>query len=156
MGWTERLADIWPHVAVGLTLFVSIVTSGYVVLYKRDSRSAVIWVAFIWLAPIIGSIAYLAFGVNRVRLRARALRGKSAWYQPVPPTVTCAPGHGGEALPKDLTRLRELAEFIGKVVEIPLVPGNKIQILVNGEEAYPEMLEAIRSAKKTISFCTYI
>ena len=74
MGWAERLADIWPHVAVGLTLFVSIVTSGYVVLYKRDSRSAVIWVAFIWLAPIIGSISYLAFGVNRIRLRARALR----------------------------------------------------------------------------------
>ena len=91
MGWTARLAEIWPHVAVVLTLFVSIVTSGYVILYKRDSRSAIIWVAFIWLAPIIGSISYLAFGVNRIRLRARALRGKSAWYQPVPPTISKSP-----------------------------------------------------------------
>ena len=151
-----RLQDIWPHIAVVLTLFISIVTSGYVILYKRDSRSAVIWVAFIWLAPLLGSILYLGFGVNRVRLRARALRGKSAWYQPVPPTITCTPEHGGEILPGELAGLKPLAEFIGKVVEKPLVPGNRVRILENGDEAYPEMLEAIRGAKKSICFCTYI
>ena len=156
MGWTGRLADLWPHVAVILTLFVSIVTSGYVILYKRDSRSAVIWVAFIWLAPIIGSISYLAFGVNRIRLRARALRGKSAWYQPVPPTISCAPEHSGDLLPKELESLKTLANFTGKVVEKELVPGNHLEILVNGDEAYPAMLEAIRAAKRTITFCTYI
>jgi cardiolipin synthase A/B len=156
MGFVERVVDLWPHIAVILTIFISIVTSGYVILYKRDSRSAVIWVAFIWLAPILGSVAYLAFGVNRVRLRARALRGKSAWYQPVPPTISCAEGHGGEVLPRELERLGRLAEFVGKVVEKPLACGNRIKVLVNGDEAYPEMLEAIRSAKKTLSFCTYI
>lgn len=152
----ERLLSVWPHIAVVLTLFISIVTSGYVILYKRDSRSAVIWVAFIWLAPLLGSIAYLAFGVNRVRLRARALRGRSAWYHPVPPTIECAPEHGGEALSGELSHLRPLAEFIGKVVEKSLVPGNRLRILINGDEAYPDMLEAIRSAKSSISFCTYI
>ena len=156
MGWMARLLDIWPHVAVVLTLFISIVTSGNVILYKRDSRSAVIWVAFIWLAPLLGSILYLAFGVNRVRLRARALRGKSAWFQPVPPTISCAPEHNGEVLPKELAELRPLAEFTGKVAEKALAPGNKLKILVNGDEAYPAMLQAIREAKKTISFCTYI
>lgn len=156
MGAMGRLADIWPHVAVALTLFISIVTSGYVILYKRDSRSAVIWVAFIWLAPIIGSLAYLAFGVNRVRLRARALRGKSAWYQPVPPTICCAPEHSGDDLPKDLASLKTLADFTGRVVEKELVPGNHLEILENGDEAYPAMLEAIRGATKTVSLCTYI
>lgn len=151
-----RLLDIWPHVAVVLTLFVSIITSGYVILYKRDSRAAVIWVAFIWLAPIIGSISYLAFGVNRVRLRARALRGKSAWYQPVPPTIDCEPHHGGDLLPKELESLKTLADFTGKVVEKQLVPGNHLKILVNGDEAYPAMLKGIQDAQRTISFCTYI
>src|SRR6185295_13086568 len=111
------LREIWPHIAVVLTLFVSIITSGYVILYKRDSRSAVLWVAFIWLLPVIGAIAYLIFGVNRIRLRARALRGKSAWYQPVPPTIQCAPENSGQVLPPELGSLRTLADFIGKVVE---------------------------------------
>lgn len=152
----EWLHEVWPHVAVILTLFISIVTSGYVVLYKRDSRAAVMWVAFIWLAPIIGSLAYLAFGVNRIRLRARALHGRSAWYQPVPPTISVADENSGRFLPPELTKLRTLADFIGKVVEKPLVPGNRLQILENGDEAYPAMLAAIDGATKSISFCTYI
>src|SRR5690349_17950052 len=130
----DLLRDIWPHIAVILTIFVSVITSGYVILYKRDSRSAILWVAFIWLIPVIGAIAYLAFGVNRIRLRARALRGKSAWYQPVPPTLDCAPENSGALLPPELSSLRPLAEFIGKVVEKPLVPGNNLKILVNGDE----------------------
>jgi cardiolipin synthase len=156
MGFWSYLREVWPHIAVVLTLFVSIVTSGYVILYKRDSRSAIIWVAFIWLAPLLGSIAYLAFGVNRIRLRARALRGKSAWYQPVPPTIACAPEHSGALLPPEYAGLRTLADMIGKVVEKPLVPGNSLQILVNGDEAYPQMIEAISAARESITLCTYI
>lgn len=152
----QVLHNIWPHIAVALTLFVSIVTSGYVILYKRDSRSAIIWVAFIWLAPVLGSVLYLCFGVNRIRIRARALRGKPAWYQPVPPTIECAPENGGASLSGELSKLRNLADFVGRVVDKPLAPGNRIEVLVNGDQAYPQMLEAIENAGKTISFCTYI
>jgi cardiolipin synthase A/B len=156
MDFADRLRDLWPHVAVTLTIFVSLVTSGYVILYKRDSRSAILWVAFIWLLPVLGAIVYLAFGVNRIRLRARALRGKSAWYHPVPPTIECTPENSGAVLPPDLGKLRNLADFVGKVVEKPLVPGNSLKILINGDEAYPEMLDAISRARETITFCTYI
>ena len=152
----DLLRDLWPHIAVALTIFVSVVTSGYVILYKRDSRSAVLWVAFIWLIPVIGSIAYLGFGVNRIRLRARALRGKSAWYQPIPPTIECTPENSGAVLTPELANLRTLADFVGKVVEKPLVPGNSLRILVNGDEAYPEMLGAIESASISVTLSTYI
>src|SRR5437879_8618996 len=49
-----------------------------------------------------------------------------------------------------------LARVVGDVVGSPLVSGNKIEPLLNGDEAYPAMLDAIRQAKKTISFETYI
>ena len=156
MGFVELVQEIWPPLVVLLTLFVSIVTSGYVVLYKRDSRAAVMWVAFIWLAPVIGALAYLAFGVNRIRVRARSLRGRSSWYQPVPPTLVCAPEHNGDVLPPELGDFRSLADFIGRVVELPLVPGNHLDFLVNGDEAYPAMIEAMESAERTVTFATYI
>lgn len=156
MTWFDLLTALWPHIAVALTLFIALVTSGYVILYKRDSRAAVLWVAFIWLVPILGPIAYLMFGVNRVRLRARALRGKPSWYQPVPPTIECTPENSGAILPPQQQGLRGLADFVGRVVEKPLVSGNQIDILVNGDHAYPPMLEAIRSAKRSISLATYI
>ena len=36
------------------------------------------------------------------------------------------------------------------------IPGNKVETLVNGNEIFPSMLRAIRSAKNTITFETYI
>jgi cardiolipin synthase len=38
----------------------------------------------------------------------------------------------------------------------PIVPGNRAQALVNGDQIFPEMLKAIRGAQKTITFETYI
>jgi len=40
------------------------------------------------------------------------------------------------------------------VVERPLLPGNRIEPLINGDEAFPAMLEAIQQARQTVSFCT--
>jgi cardiolipin synthase len=48
--------------------------------------------------------------------------------------------------------LRSMGVLLGP----PLAPGNRIDTLVNGDEIFPAMLEAIRSARKTITFETYI
>ena len=38
----------------------------------------------------------------------------------------------------------------------PLLPGNAVTILLNGDEIFPAMLEAIRGAQRTITFETFI
>jgi len=47
---------------------------------------------------------------------------------------------------------REMGVMLGPAI----VPGNKVEALQNGDEIFPAMLAAIRSAKKTITFETYI
>lgn len=47
---------------------------------------------------------------------------------------------------------REMGVLLGP----PIIPGNTIRDLQNGSEIFPAMLEAIKGAKKTISFETYI
>ena len=37
-----------------------------------------------------------------------------------------------------------------------LLPGNRVRALLNGDEIFPAMLEAIRGARKTLTFETYI
>jgi cardiolipin synthase len=49
-----------------------------------------------------------------------------------------------------------LARVVSRVVNRPLTPGNHVQPLVNGDEAFPAMLAAIESAKHTISMVSYI
>lgn len=45
---------------------------------------------------------------------------------------------------------------LGALLGPPLVPGNRAETLINGDRIFPPMLEAIRSARKTICFETYI
>ena len=48
--------------------------------------------------------------------------------------------------------LRTMSHLLGP----PLVEGNQVQELINGQEIFPSMLAAIRAAQKTITFETYI
>jgi len=45
---------------------------------------------------------------------------------------------------------------LGVLLGPPLVEGNKVEALRNGDEIFPSMLKAIREAEKTITFETYI
>jgi cardiolipin synthase len=45
---------------------------------------------------------------------------------------------------------------MGALLGPPLLPGNRITPLQNGDEIFPAMLQAIRSAERTIAFETYI
>jgi cardiolipin synthase len=45
---------------------------------------------------------------------------------------------------------------MGALLGPQLVGGNRVDTLINGDQIFPAMLEAIRSARKTITFETYI
>jgi cardiolipin synthase len=45
---------------------------------------------------------------------------------------------------------------LGVLLGPPIIEGNKIDVLLNGDQIFPSMLDAIRHAQKTITFETYI
>jgi cardiolipin synthase A/B len=50
----------------------------------------------------------------------------------------------------------EFLHVMGVLLGPPIAAGNRYQVLVNGDRIFPAMLEAIRGARQTISFETYI
>jgi cardiolipin synthase len=50
----------------------------------------------------------------------------------------------------------EFERTIGSLLGPPLVGGNAVKTLVNGDQIFPPMLESIRGAKRTIDFETYV
>ncbi|MHB9096648.1 MAG: phospholipase D-like domain-containing protein [Syntrophales bacterium] len=145
--------EVWHFAAIGLGFLLSVLATGHAVLNKRDSRAAIAWVGFVWFVPLVGAVMYFIFGVNRIRHKAALLRRnlerhRAQYAQPECPPEALLPDHGGH--------LKMLARVVEGVVERPLLPGNQIDPLVNGDEAYPAMLEAIQHARHTVSFVTYI
>ena len=133
-----------------------LVASGHAVLYKRDSRSAIAWVGFVWLVPLVGAVFYFMFGVNRLRRQAAVLRGNLERYRAESHANECSPEELHKHLPGHTGHLHMLTRVVGGVVQRPLLPGNLIEPLLNGDEAFPAMIEAIRNARRTVSFATYI
>lgn len=50
----------------------------------------------------------------------------------------------------------QFSRTMGSLLGPPLVGGNSITTLLNGNEIFPAMLKAIRSAQRTIDFETYV
>ena len=149
MNWLDHLSLFWPHFVAGFDFLAASLASGHALLHKRDSRAATLWIGIVWLMPVIGPIFYLVFGVNRIRRRALTLGVRQTITRPVPDDLG-EPQHSGAE------HLQMLARVVGRVVERPLMPGNTIQPLINGDEAFPAMLAAIDSAQKSISLASYI
>jgi cardiolipin synthase len=68
---------------------------------------------------------------------------------------------GEKQIETRLTRLYDTNDpqfrrSLGVLLGPPIVEGNKVDVLLNGDEIFPSMLEAIRAAEKTITFETYI
>lgn len=143
-------------VFAGVALAVSLVASAHAVLHKRDSRSAIAWVGFIWLAPLVGAALYFIFGINRLRRKAALLRGNLARFRAHHSGPECGAQELHRHLPTHARHLDKLAQVVEKVVERPLLMGNLIEPLVNGDEAFPAMLEAIGQARRSVSLMTYI
>jgi cardiolipin synthase len=120
------------------SILIAILVSAHVLLHKRDVGTAIGWMGLAWLSPFLGGMLYAVFGINRVNRRARVLR------RPEP-----LPAHPAGRLPP-----LELA--VSRITGRPLLPGNQVQVLRCGDAAYPAMLHAIATARRSVALASYI
>ncbi len=153
---TEAAGSPLGLLVIAVERALAVWAAGHAIVHKRDPRSAIAWVGFIWLVPLAGALAYAVLGVNRIRRKAALLRRDLERYQAETRETPCPSGDLARRLPEEKAHLHRLAQLVDKVVQRPLLPGNRVELLVNGDEAYPAMLAAIRQARKTLSLETYI
>ncbi|MEO8139800.1 MAG: phospholipase D-like domain-containing protein, partial [Gemmatimonadota bacterium] len=70
--------------------------------------------------------------------------------------VPRSPGHVYELRHQYGVRDPQFARDMGQLLGPPLVGGNRITTLQNGDQIFPAMLDAIRSAERSITLETYI
>ncbi len=116
----------------------------HVLLYKRNVGAAVSWIGIAWLSPFLGGLLYATMGINRVKRRAQRLRRRR-------PELSVTDEGLAEAAADD-----PLEFAIGRLTGLPCEPGNQVEMLRSGDEAYPRMLAAIADAQKSVGLASYI
>lgn len=155
---------------------INLVTAVHILLNKHEEAvSAVMWLLMVFLVPPFGLVFYLFFGINRVKTRAlriqianqlilEAKQRKKAGYKVsegqkgIHDTIShfLQQQHhfeyngDNEAYPAYSKMLDRLLPD-----SIPL-SGNKIKLLLDGTQAYPQMLKKIKNAKNSIHLQSYI
>jgi len=153
----EILNNSWPYLISLATLLVILATAVHILYHKRDTRAAAGWLGLVWFAPILGVCLYWMFGVNRIKRRAMV---RFADKQDVP-----LPEREAAVYPpfiqqmcgeKESKNLVQLSRMTDKLTRQPLMRGNSIIPLINGDQAYPRMLSSIEAAHHSIALCSYI
>lgn len=146
----------WPYAIAAIHTGLTLGASAHVVLTKRDARAAIGWIGIIWLTPILGTVLYVMFGINRIRRKALALkRGRcpkstAIESQPVPEDVL------QRVIGDEAGNLSSLTTYVDRLTERPLLDGNRVQPLYGGRATYDAMLAAIDAARQSIGLQTYI
>jgi len=149
-------ATVWPWVFVVVDAVVVVLASAHVVLTKKDSRSALGWVGIIWLTPILGTVLYFSFGINRIQRKARLLRGAQGQVDSSPGRRPVEEEVLHQVLGEDALHLAPLVKYVSRLTHLPLLDGNRITPLTTGRQAYDEMLAAIDSAEQSVGLMSYI
>lgn len=161
------LAMAWLSFGLGTALHL--LCAGLVTFHclqnRREPASALLWIFLAWSFPVVGPFAYLTLGVDRVtekgfaraatdrRLRAeRKLREDES----LPLSYWRTVHEASSACPED--RAGSLLNYaIDAVIsDHPLLGGNKLEIMISGDEWYERLFEAIQEARHHIHIECFI
>ena len=153
----EFLGDFWPWLVTVLHIGGATSVTLHAVLKQREVRSAIGWIGLAWLAPVVGPLLYLCLGINRIRRIGISLGLQESWKMPQEGFL---PTSEEVALRDEV--LAEFPALIGltnlgsRITGRPVLLGNSVEPLINGDTAYPAMLEAIEGARESIALLSYI
>ncbi len=152
----ELFLSYWPWLTAAAAFALHVLVSVHIVFTKRDSRSAIGWIALVWFSPFLGSLLYYLLGINRIERRSRRVRHKGRSPKPLADTMGRLPVARIPGLPLEASHFTHFVQLSETVTGQPLCEGNTIKPLWDGDQAYPAMLQAIEDAKHSVGLSMYI
>ncbi len=142
---------VWASVHWFLTIILvilSVATMMHALTHKRDPRSSLLWIIVCISIPFFGPVFYLLFGINRAHNKVQKLGA----LRKIPLS-----GNPDLLSHQKNSEHRSPHQLLGSALtRLSLTKGNFVEMLANGEEAYPAMLQAISEAGKWIYLSSYI
>lgn len=128
------------------------------VLYDtRSGAKALAYILFIIMVPLVGMLFYFFFGINyrKRKLYSRKIVENEVLHQKI---ITGVQDYSKQVLQSGLmsSEHHNLSRFIYNSATSPLTANNTVQILLNGEEKFPLLLDALEAATSHIHLEYYI
>jgi len=148
----------WFYIIGAVYVAIVIAVCLRVIYETRSATKTMAYLLLILFIPIGGVVFYILFGINfwKTKLYSRKSMDDEKMLNRLKKEMEI---YMKETIsPNDLAveNNRELAVMVEKELRSPLTRRNKVKLLLNGEEKFPEVLEALRNAKHHIHIEYYI
>ncbi len=141
-----------------LYILIIVGVSLHIVYNYKDTGKAYAYILLVMFLPIIGAITYLLLGLNKRKHKMynKKLIADRHMERRVENFVRISNTAVFEKREEELGNQIKLARFLSKDNYTPLTPYNKVEVLNNGENTFPEILKSLRNAKNHIHIEYYI
>ncbi len=138
--------------------FILIIVCVRIIFETHSTNKTIAYLLFCTFVPVIGIVFYVTFGVNYWRLKKYSKKSDDdkKLLQQIETHVTQFCKVNVNSKDDSIIQNAELSSMLLKDLGSPLTGGNKIKLLINGENKFPVMLDAIRNAKHHIHLEYYI
>ncbi|MEX6688939.1 cardiolipin synthase [Danxiaibacter flavus] len=148
----------WLLIAELTYLGILIIVCLRIIYDTRTSTKTLAYLLFAVFVPVIGMISYFFLGINyrKRNLYSKKLLADDTLQQKMEAEIQKSTEEILAANPPEIKKNRELACLLLKDNMSPLTDSNRVKLLFNGEEKFPEVLEALKQAKNHIHIEYYI
>ncbi|MBK8496558.1 MAG: cardiolipin synthase [Chitinophagaceae bacterium] len=148
----------WTWIAITGYLFLLLVVCLRVIFETHSSTKTLAYLLFCIFIPVIGIVFYITFGINywKTKLYSKKAEADERLLQQLKKNV---PQYGQSIVTASdaaVMQHAELATMLIKDLKSPLTCNNKVKLLLNGEEKFPELLSCLENAKHHIHLEYYI
>ncbi len=148
----------WATLTLGIYILVLILVCLRIIYETRSATKTMAYLLLVIFIPVAGILFYLAFGINywRKKIYRRKMNADETLLRQLQKDILqYNDAMLGRIEDSDDARA-ELAAMLIRDLQTPLTRHNRVKLLVNGEEKFPEVMKALREAKHHIHIEYYI
>ena len=148
----------WIYIALTGYIIILVLVCLRIIYETYSSTKALAYLFFCIFVPVIGILFYLAFGINywQRKLYTKKSSENEAMLQELKREIVQYNESTIDLEPNASDESTELAAMLLKDLQSPLTRHNRVKLLLNGEEKFPELLQCLREAKHHIHLEYYI
>lgn len=150
MNWIVLGSIIYVSAVIGVCL--------HIIYDTRSTAKALAYVLFAVFVPFFGIAIYYTVGLNyrKKRLYSKKITNDKKVLAEVRERITVESEKAWNTREPEVQKHKKLALYLLNDGLSPLAGNNEVELLLNGENKFPEVLEALRNAKRHIHIEYYI
>ena len=148
----------WTWIIIIVYTVILLLVCLRVIFETHSSTKTLAYLLFCTFIPVIGIIFYLTFGINYWKVKTYTNKAKQDdnLLKQLKKNIP----HYNQTIvaPEEAADMQhaELATMLIKDIKSPLTRYNKVKLLLNGEEKFPELISCLENAKHHIHLEYYI